>query len=282
MRCPFPIYVKKIQLYVPCGKCGACLKRAISDWTLRLKQEMKVSSAAYFTTLTYETSPTMELCKLDLQKYFKRLRKLGFKFSYFALGDYGDVNQRPHYHVIFFAKGYFDQSLLYNIWTSGKAQQSLRGFIDVKRLQEGAILYVVRYGLLAKLDWDKSDTRPKPFFLMSKKPALGSNYISANMKRYHADWSNPVTYMPEYNYKKALPRFYKDKILSKPLKLKIKEQLLQDDLVRQDQVLADIERSNPNVSPQQILYARQVNSANQYLESLRDQKKRKSLIIIKS
>ena len=46
---------------MPCGKCGACLKRAISDWTLRLKQEMKVSSAAYFTTLTYETSPTMEL-----------------------------------------------------------------------------------------------------------------------------------------------------------------------------------------------------------------------------
>ena len=93
MRCPFPIYVKKIQLYVPCGKCGACLKRAISDWSLRLKQEMKVSTAAYFTTLTYETSPTMELCKLDLQKYFKRLRKLGFKFSYFALGDYGEVNQ---------------------------------------------------------------------------------------------------------------------------------------------------------------------------------------------
>ena len=102
------------------------------------------------------------------------------------------------------------------------------------------------------------------------------------MRRFHADWSNPVTYMPEYNYKKPLPRFYKDKIFSKPLKLKIKEQLLHDDLVRQDQVLADIERSNPNLSPQQILYARQVNSANQYLESLRDQKTRKSLIIIKS
>ena len=78
---------------------------------------------------------------------------------------------------------------------------------------------------------------------MSKKPALGSNYISANMRRFHADWSNPVTYMPEYNYKKALPRFYKDKIFSKPLKLKIKEQLLHDDLIRQDQVLAEIRKS---------------------------------------
>ena len=45
----------------------------------------------------------MTLQKSDLQKFFKRLRKKTHeKISYYAVGEYGDNTQRPHYHIILF------------------------------------------------------------------------------------------------------------------------------------------------------------------------------------
>ena len=57
-----------------------------------------------FVTLTYDDdhlpSPA-SLDKRELQLFFKRLRKAYDKpIKYFASGEYGDKNARPHYHAI--------------------------------------------------------------------------------------------------------------------------------------------------------------------------------------
>ena len=43
-----------------------------------------------------------QLFKDDLQRFFKRLRKAGFKFRYVASGEYGDQTKRPHFHIALF------------------------------------------------------------------------------------------------------------------------------------------------------------------------------------
>ena len=55
--------------------------------------------------LTYNDSWLPEhgqLFKDDLQRFFKRLRKAGFKFRYVASGEYGDQTKRPHFHIALF------------------------------------------------------------------------------------------------------------------------------------------------------------------------------------
>ena len=92
----------------PCGKCPPCQKRRISGWSFRLTKHGQVSNTSQFVTLTYDESNVTKsenglqtIRKTDLQKFFKRLRKLNHeKISYYAVGEYGDKTQRPHYHLV--------------------------------------------------------------------------------------------------------------------------------------------------------------------------------------
>lgn len=53
-----------------------------------------------------------QLVKADLQKFFKRLRKSGYKFRYVASGEYGEQTRRPHFHIALFGMDFdFDRVL---------------------------------------------------------------------------------------------------------------------------------------------------------------------------
>lgn len=265
--CPYPIYLYRIREYVPCGKCGSCVKRWISDWSIRCKEEMKVSTRSFFVTLTYEVNP-LQLYKKDLQDFFKRLRKAGFDFSYLAIGDYGDKFGRPHYHVLFFVKGFFEISYLSTIWALG-SQVRKRGFVDVLPLTAGRIGYVVKYVRLARLDWPDNELRTKPFMLTSRNPAIGLSYVSANMKRWH---KRSNRYYPEFQYKRPLPRYYRNKIFTiHDLELSKVNFSLELQLQR-DNALAAIRAEGQSVNPFVVYVERSQKKADQYLEELRSQK----------
>lgn len=295
--CPYPIYLVKNDLYVPCGKCGACLRRSINDYSSRLQYEMRTADwGAYWLTLTYEDDPTQLFIdnysseynpfKHQLQKYFKRLRKDGFRFSYFALGDYGDTFGRPHYHVIYFAKSRFDEERAHELWVSGD-QTFGRGFICVEPLTVGRIAYTVRYGFLAKLDWnvgspysydmEPGDPRPKPFFLMSRRPAIGANYLTDAKKRFHR--SNAFWYYPDGPYKKAFPRYWKNKIF--PGKI---ENLLHTEVYARisaegkERVITEFIKQDPLTAESKWI-ERLRSNADVYLEGLRKQKRLKNKLL---
>jgi hypothetical protein len=95
-------FIKRIE--VPCGQCMTCrMKRSFELKNKILShQDTHRNEEAYFITLTYAEEKT-ELDKRDLQLFLKKLRKeQKEKISYVATGEYGEISQRPHYHIIIF------------------------------------------------------------------------------------------------------------------------------------------------------------------------------------
>lgn len=207
MKCISPVYVAKVKMHVPCGKCAFCIKKRIDGWCLRIGHEMDVSSNAFFITLTYndENLPQNgELSKRDLQLFIKRLRKINPGIRYYAVGEYGTDLKRPHYHAIIF--NLLDLSLITRTWTT-KGGNPI-GHILGARATKGAIRYMVSYMALPQAPTGRTN---KPFALMSRNPGLGHNYI-VKMKNFHKARSDSVVY--DFDCANAMPRYYKDKIFN--------------------------------------------------------------------
>lgn len=202
---------------VPCGRCPPCKNRRVNSWVFRLLQEEKVSSSAYFVTLTYDTRHVpisrngfMTLCKRDYQLFMKRLRKLcpASTLKYYAAGEYGSDNNRPHFHAIVYNVP--DQALFNEAWGLGS--------VFIGKVSSDSIAYCTKY-------IDKSNNNPvipgwtafagrddrvREFPLMSK--GLGENYLSPDIVRYHQSDTSRVFVTKPGGYKMPLPRYYRLKI----------------------------------------------------------------------
>lgn len=173
---------KDISQYidVPCGHCLPCLQRKRRQWFIRLMYEFKRSSSAVFITLTIDDNHQKrndlgwyEAEKNDIQKFFKRFRKLQDKrygkknIKYFMCCEYGPTTLRPHYHLILFnaetAKLYENLVETYHL-----------GFFQVGNVTEASIMYCAKY-CLGVPDFALSLRDVKPFLMVSK--GLGSNML---------------------------------------------------------------------------------------------------------
>lgn len=216
-KCLSPITIregKDDQVTVQCGKCPGCIKRRVSTWSFRLVKQGEVSTSALFVTLTYapehvpiSVNGFMTLNKVDLQNFFKRLRKhYTHKLKYYACGEYGSDNWRPHYHIILFNA---DHAGVCEAWTKdGKPI----GIVHFGNVEEASIGYTLKYitkekrvGLHAR-----DDRQPERAF-MSK--GLGLNYLTDAMIRWHnADLLNRCYGALKDGKKAPLARYYKDRI----------------------------------------------------------------------
>lgn len=199
----------------PCGKCPACVRRRVSGWAFRLNKQSEQSNSAHFVTLTYndehikKTKNGFEtLVKKDVQDFFKRLRKLTKqKISYYAVGEYGDTGERPHYHIILFNA---NPKIVENAW---KLNDITLGNVHFGDVGDASVGYTLKYiSKDKKIPQFNGDDRQKEFALMSK--GLGAGYLTENMVKWHTKGNieNKV-YLPLKDGKKAaMPRYYKDKI----------------------------------------------------------------------
>lgn len=211
---------------VPCGKCGVCRKNKVDEWSFRLRQESKTSDSAMFVTLTYDPEhiPRSEnnmktLNRDDITGYFKRLRKwmqnddvLNKPLKFYLVGEYGEENARPHYHVIL-----FNATREHTVESWCKVPSRLRrkdasplGLMHIGDVTSDSIAYCVKY-----LDKGRTvplharDDRTREFSRMSHR--LGQNYLTPEMIAWHkADPSR--NYIQDGEYKIALPRFYREQI----------------------------------------------------------------------
>lgn len=222
-----PEYRFATHQFVPCGKCEACLTRRRSQWTFRLKQELKDAVSAYFITLTYDEehlpihrkSGLAYVSKRDCQNFLKRLRAsiYPFKIRYFLVSEYGPNNFRPHYHMILFdfpheLKNKLDE-ILESAWNNG--------FIRVDPVNSARIHYVTGYCLDNSLYPKNLD---KVFMLCSRRPAIGHRFLySVGIVDYCS--SNETDLLPvEQNgniFKVKIPRYYADRLFSDDLKQQI-------------------------------------------------------------
>ena len=226
-KCITPFYVKDKftheQIPVPCSKCPPCMRRRTSGWSFRLVKEGDRSKNALFVTLTYNEEHIKRtknnfknLDKKDLQKFFKRLRKLtDEKIKYYAVGEYGFERMRPHYHIILFNAS---PEIIQRAWN---LDNKVIGNIFLGSVNEASIGYTLKYMCKGgKIPQHKNDDRQKEFSLMSK--GLGSNYLTKQMIEWHKNDLTKRMYVPMLDNKKiAMPRYYKDKIYSEIEKQKV-------------------------------------------------------------
>lgn len=222
-----PTFVRCARyVYVPCGKCEACLTNRKNAWSFRLSQELKNSESGYFITLTYdddnipleskivdgEMVVVASVNKRDVQLFLKRLRKKiePYKVRYFLVSEYGPQTFRPHYHMILFNFPQLLKNKLYDI-----INESWKlGFIAVDDISPGRIAYCCSY-CLDSSRLPKQYTRN--FMLCSKRPALGSTYLdNDSVCRYHVDNLDDFVYISEAGKvsKIKMPRYYRDKLFS--------------------------------------------------------------------
>ena len=230
-RCITPFY-KKLEIvngvttgYVPfpCGKCPQCLKRRVSGWSFRLLKHSEQTTSARFVTLTYneEKVPISKnglqtLVKTDLQKFFKRLRKLTKeKISYYAVGEYGDQTQRPHYHIILFNA---TPKMVEDAWSIDNISIGNIHFGDVGSASVG---YTLKYiNKEKRIPQFNGDDRQMEFSVMSK--GLGANYLNDRTRKWHKAKVEERCYLPLKDGKKAsMPRYYKDKLYADGEKFRI-------------------------------------------------------------
>lgn len=208
MECLHPKYLVKQDMTVPCGACAFCGATKRSDWALRLHYEAKKYMDTKFVTLTYANNEmdwnngSPQLSKRHLQLWFKRVRKAGYKFRYFAVGEYGSKTYRPHYHIIIF--GHVPEDVVRKSW--GK------GHVHIGRVSQASIMYCLGYIVSGK-GWRMRHKRIAPFTTMSRRPGLGASYLSKEMIAWHK--SDRKNYAVLDGVKRHLPRYYKVKIFSR-------------------------------------------------------------------
>lgn len=217
-ECLTPYYVKdrhtNDEIPVPCGRCPVCSARRVSGWSFRLMKEGERSSSSFFITLTYDNEhvpPTKRgyksLSKVDLQKFFKRLRKLNDeKIKYYAVGEYGGKTMRPHYHIILF------NAKLETVLKAWSLDGRYLGDYHVGKVTEASIGYTMKYiSKTKKIPQHKNDDRLPEFALMSK--GMGANYLTQAMIKWHkADIGNRMYCNLKDGKKIAMPRYYKQKL----------------------------------------------------------------------
>lgn len=176
---------------LPCGQCVGCRLEKSRQWAMRCMHEKRLHRVSSFVTLTYDNGHLPSdgsLKKRDLQLFMKRLRKKrGPGVRFYACGEYGELNKRPHYHAILFgcdfpdrrvystAKGRttFESDELHELWSAG------RNVIGEVTFESAA--YVARY-VMKKITGPAAAThyadREPEFTVMSRRPGIGSGYYA--------------------------------------------------------------------------------------------------------
>lgn len=111
-------YIHK-YMYVPCGKCPACVANKESAIIQRVEMHCQFHHA-FMVTLTYNqemlphliTSTGRDIVYAsykDVQDMFRRIRTQNLferPFSYMVVSELGSKKGRPHFHMIFFCRKY--------------------------------------------------------------------------------------------------------------------------------------------------------------------------------
>lgn len=165
---------------VPCGACIGCKQDHARGWSVRAYHESTQHAQSCFATLTYADPAPPKLCRPDLQKFFKRLRKRGVKFRYLAVGEYGGRTKRPHYHVLFFGQDFLGGAVSCGMGPRSQNQYYVNerltrewglGHVVLAPAEPGSIFYTCGYAL-------KNVGAGDSFMVSSRVPYIGHGWLS--------------------------------------------------------------------------------------------------------
>lgn len=235
-----PTDTAPVPMNVPCGGCLGCRDTAAKHWAARIVHEASLYKYNCFLTLTYRDKDTCtpkqlakqqhlpddgSLVKSHFQKFMKRLRHhlRGRRVRYYQCGEYGDENERPHYHACLFNLRFDDEQLYrHNHGNPLFTSQTLEdlwgyGFATIGQLTYESAAYTARYvfkkvtGLRADDHYLRYDQNGNAYWLlpeyttMSRKPGIGYDWY----QRYKDDiFPSDDLPIPGRGTMKGAPRYY--------------------------------------------------------------------------
>jgi hypothetical protein len=197
-------------IQVPCGTCILCRQEQSRQWAVRIAHEASLHDQNSFLTLTYRDDQLPQRGSLDyshLQKFFKRVRKAGYQFRYYAVGEYGDTTHRPHYHVCMFGQAWTHRRIIIRekphlLWTSLHLEELWGlGQVTIGELNYATASYTAGY-IHKKLNKKQTYVVPdektgellpigQPRALMSRRPGIGHDWYQS-WKKYTYDHDHVV------------------------------------------------------------------------------------------
>lgn len=188
-------------LTFPCGKCYGCRLDRAEAWAIRCVHESQMHEANSFITLTFDKEHLPEDYSVNVrtfQLFMKRLRsEVSLPLRYFACGEYGSENLRPHYHALINGFDFVDDrklerksdfgpvytsDLLSKVWPFGKHEighvsfksaRYVAGYIYKKINGEPAASHYLRThpdsGVVCKVEPE--------FCVQSRRPGIGSTWF---------------------------------------------------------------------------------------------------------
>lgn len=162
-----------------CGQCMPCRINRKRLWVSRIMLEAMCHGDSLFVTLTYDNDhlpENLSVSKKEVQDWLKRLRFAiePRRIKYYAVGEYGTLSGRPHYHAIIFGLNEYDRRTIEHSWDKGS--------IHIGTVTVESAGYCVSYISEARTKQSEIDRSPKllgrtpEFALMSKglgKTAVG-------------------------------------------------------------------------------------------------------------
>lgn len=127
MACVHPLQLgsdaTRNKRLVACGQCMPCRISRATEWAVRCLHERSGWLRSCFVTLTYNEEDVprdFSLDKEEFTKFWKRLRKAAKRpLRYYACGEYGERNGRPHYHALIFGVAPYERELVEKAWGHG-------------------------------------------------------------------------------------------------------------------------------------------------------------------
>lgn len=179
-------------LCLPCGKCTGCRISRAKEWALRCHLELIDHRQAAFTTLTYDDRwlpPSLE--KPQLQRWLKRFRKRmgpSRPIRFFASGEYGEQNKRPHYHAILFGADETDGMAIQETWSLGHTKTfnvstATINYVAGYTSKKISDVWETKKGERVDPDTGLVYTWQPPFIQMSRRPGIGGN-----ARQYTQSW----------------------------------------------------------------------------------------------
>lgn len=174
MRCKRP-FTKGVVAH-GCGQCMPCRIKRRRIWAHRIMLEAAVHPVSSFITLTYDQESLPDAGSLvprHLQLWLKRIRKeYPAPLRYYGVGEYGDENERPHYHVALFGHDPEHSEVIERTWGYGR--------VDSGTLTIDSAQYIAGYVTkkLTARDDPRLAGRYPEFARMSLRPGIGAPGLS--------------------------------------------------------------------------------------------------------
>lgn len=152
---------------------------------------------SFFSTFTYEVEPDGQtLVKEHITSTMHRLRDRARQISrsvrFFAVGEYGEITHRPHYHAAIFGLRPEHQQLITESWSSLDCVESgaKPGMVDHRHLSLQFAQYIAGYVTKKLTDPadERLDGRAPEFSVMSRRPGIGMPALVSIIECLNTSW----------------------------------------------------------------------------------------------